>query len=110
MGYGPEHRKQEDKIFAAIEALDKSAGTGLQVGRRIRFQVVDGYANYIVTKILKSVVQVVHLNLLDGYTFQGVYKANGKLVLSRKVAENQLGWEDKLNESFSKQFVPLSRI
>jgi hypothetical protein len=71
----PTHNEVEKEFWQAVNDLDAKAD-GL-VGKHIKFQVADGYAEYIIVKELKSQVKVYHLNVYDGYTFSGVW--DGKI-------------------------------
>lgn len=104
--------KAEDAIHAKIKALQKQVGAGVVVGKLLKFSVADGYALYLITKVLKSTVQVVHLPLGDAWHFQGVYENNsGVLCLNRKVAEKTIKWHEGLEALFGqKEFEPLSKI
>ena len=95
-------RPAEKALWDAIEKLHKDAGPGLVPGRHLRFQVADGYAHYIVTKVGKRLISVEHLDYLDGYCSEAVY--DGKMM--RGVAEKQLGWDEALRKIFSRKEVP----
>lgn len=60
------------EMSAELEAIDKAAGQGLAIGRRLSFGVADGGADYLITKICKNHVQVEWIPLCDGYRSQAV--------------------------------------
>jgi len=101
----PQHKAWDKTFNAELTRLDNEVagmpGGELAPGRLLKFQVADGYALYIITKVGKRQTEVVHLDYMDGYTFQGVYQsAAGKLVLPTQVAIQSLGWSDALKRMF----------
>jgi len=74
---------------AEMEAINKAAGPGLAVGRRLSFGVADGSADYIITKILKNVVHVEWIPMCDGYSSPavGLSSDNKNYVVLRSTAE-----------------------
>ena len=70
--------KENAKLEAELEAINKAAGKGLVVGRVLTFGVADGCANYVVTKIRKNDVGVEWVPLSDGYMSQAVGLSAGK--------------------------------
>jgi hypothetical protein len=80
----------QDIIFKEMSAIDKLAGEGLAVGRKLSFSVADGAAYYIVTKVRKNDVAVAHIPYADAWQWEGVYQnAKGELVIPRPIAERQ---------------------
>jgi len=101
MPYGENWKIELASIEKKMTDLDDAAGAGLVPGRNIRFSVADGYAQYIVLKVLKTVVHVAHIALLDGYSFSGAYMDSaGNLCLPRQVAQHALQWEDGMKKLF----------
>jgi len=83
--------KLDGEIEAEMAAIDKEAGKGLAVGRRLSFGVGDGGADYIVTKIRKNDVVVEWIPLGDHYFSQAVGLSADKrnYVVFRSTAEQQ---------------------
>ena len=83
--------KMESEIEAEMAAIDKEAGEGLAVGRRLSFGVGDGGADYIITKIRKNDVVVEWIPLCDHYFSQAVGLSADKRnhVVLRSTAEQQ---------------------
>ena len=83
--------KMESEIEAEMAAIDKEAGKGLAVGRRLSFGVGDGGADYIITKIRKNDVVVEWIPLGDHYFSQAVGLSADKRnhVVLRSTAEQQ---------------------
>lgn len=79
------YHAKSDALYKLMAEVDEAAGDDL-VGKHIRFQVADGYAEYIITKENKTTVSVVHIPVGDGYEFPGV--VNG--VLMKSVANRQV--------------------
>ena len=95
------YEEQETRLYKQLKEISVSVGTGLKVGKHVKFQVADGYANYIVTKILGSTVLVKHLPLGDSYTFLGVYETDdGNLALPTMVAKRQVERSEFMEEMF----------
>jgi hypothetical protein len=77
-------------ISKEMNAIDKAAGDGLVVGRKLSFSVADGAAFYFVTKVRKNDVVVEHVPYGDAWQWEGVYQnAKGELVIPRPIAERQ---------------------
>jgi hypothetical protein len=80
----------QNVINTEMNAIDKAAGDGLVVGRKLSFSVADGAAYYFVTKVRKNDCVVVHVPWGDAWQWEGVYRnANGELVIPRPIAERQ---------------------
>lgn len=101
----PDYSTKEQRVWDDVHALDKDTsveGT-IRVGNFIRFPVADGYANYIVTKVMPTVVHVVQLPMGDNWTFQGCYyNAKGAMCLPRPVAEETHRREMALRKIFNR--------
>ena len=82
-------QQDENEMYAEMEAINKAAGPGLAVGRKLSFGVADGSANYIITKVLKNVVYVEWIPLCDGYSSPAVGLSSDKrnYVVLRSTAE-----------------------
>ena len=61
---------------------------GKNVGEVIKFQVADGYAQYMV--ISMRPLRLMHLPLIDGYSFQYVHLMTAKEVNEKIEAEKRL--------------------
>lgn len=98
------YRANLQKLHDMIASLDNDAGPGVQSGRELRFQVADGYANYIITKVGKRTVKVVHVPIMDAYTFCGVYSdGKGNLELPFAVAEQSVRSVELYKKIFAKK-------
>jgi hypothetical protein len=75
------YRAEERAIREQIKALSASAGKGLAPGKHLRWQVADGYAEYIVSSVGKTACKLAHIPLGDGYRFMGVDR-NGNCLTS----------------------------
>ena len=82
-------RQDETEMYAEMEAINKAAGPGLAVGRKLSFGVADGSADYIITKIRKNDVVVEWIPLCDGYSSPAVGLSSDKrnYVVLRSTAE-----------------------
>jgi hypothetical protein len=103
-GDGIKWREELTLLENRLATLDMANRPGLNPGRHIKFQVADGYANCIVTKVLKNIVHVVHVPILDGYHFNGIYQdERGHLCLPRPVAQRSIDWDEKMEILFKKK-------
>ena len=82
-------RRDENEMSSEMEAINKAAGPGLAVGRKLSFGVADGGADYIITKVLKNVVHVEWIPLCDAYSSPAVGLSSDKknYVVLRSTAE-----------------------
>lgn len=60
-----EEQRKEDAVIAVWAAQLRRTNPGALVGEIIRFQIADGYAQYMVKK--EKPLQLVHLHVGDGY-------------------------------------------
>lgn len=95
------YAKEEEKFKAELkEYLQVRNKTGKNVGEVIRFQVADGYAEYMVASMRP--LELVHLNLLDGYNFQHIDLMTAKAVqekIDQQKALDKLFSDNKNNKS-----------
>jgi hypothetical protein len=63
-----EARRQETALMHHLEAISDRAPEGVSVGRIIRYQVADGYAFYVITRVSGSSVSVAHVPFGDAWT------------------------------------------
>jgi len=63
-----EARRQETALMDQLEAISDQAPEGVSVGRMIRYQVADGYAHYVITRVSGSSVSVAHVPFGDAWT------------------------------------------
>jgi hypothetical protein len=90
-----EYKKNEDKYIVDLKKELKSMGyKGKNFGEIIKFQVADGYAQYMV--ISMRPLQLMHLPLGDAWDFQYAHLLTAKEV-NEKI-EGQKAWE----KAFSK--------
>jgi hypothetical protein len=62
------YNKKEKKYLKDLkDALNKKGYTGKNVGEVLKFQVADGYAQYMVVSMRP--LRLMHLDLVDGYSF-----------------------------------------
>lgn len=101
----PEH----DRIYKLMVDSDEAAkAKGDLVGRYIRESIADGYAYYTVESVnnrtvlgYDSMVQVKHVNYLDGYRVPMI-ESMGCLIPLKYVREN-IARRDHLDALFSKR-------
>ena len=80
---------EEKEIFDEVTAINKAAGSGLVVGRNLRFGVADGMVDYIVTKVRKNDVVVEWIPMGDDYFSPavGLTRDKTKWIVIRSTAE-----------------------
>ena len=94
---------QDKMLWQRIDALQVEIGGGLVPGRHLRWNVADGYAHYLVVKVNKRDVELVHLDYMDGYWFQGCWQDDdGRVYCARPVAEQAYRWHSGLKKIFEK--------
>jgi hypothetical protein len=92
---------EQREIATELDEINTLAGSSLAVGRSLKFQVADGYAVYLVTKVRKQEVVVAHVDVGDGYTFAGVYvNSKAELVIPRQVAQRSVEFDTFLKKMF----------
>lgn len=98
---------KQEELMAQIQAWsDSVTGEGVQVCKMLNFGVADGHATYIISKVNKTTVEVIHVPFCDAYQFQGVYQdANGKLKLPYPVAAQQCRMAAFWSKAMDKQAV-----
>jgi hypothetical protein len=105
--YGTDFLKcleHEDVIFNKLCDLSDKQPEAVVPGRVIRFQVADGYAHYVITKVGKRDVVVKHVDIGDGYQYSGCYlDKNKNCVIPRPVVEKVLAWEIGMSKLFGKK-------
>ena len=84
-------REDGDRYIKELRALARknARGSNLLVGEVIRFQVADGYAQYMVWSV--SPLNLVHIDLMDGYRIpdahaRGLRLADVKAMVERDKA------------------------
>lgn len=105
IGFREDWRTPDDAFWAKVEALQKELddfGVGLVPGRHLQWNVADGYAHYFVVKVNKRDVELVHLDYMDGYWFQGCWREGDKVYCPRPVAELAYQWRAGLKKLFAK--------
>ena len=78
MTFDDNWKRRDVALWKAVADLNALAGEGLAVGKHLKFCVADGYAHYIVTKVLKNVVHVEHLEYGDNYFASNTVYDDGK--------------------------------
>ena len=63
-----EAMRQQTELMDRLEAISDQAPEGVSVGRMIRYQVADGYAFYVITRVFGSSVSVAHVPFGDAWT------------------------------------------
>jgi hypothetical protein len=87
-----EFKAADANLWTYVKAMEKEAGTGLNVGRVVKFGVSDGYARYIITKINKKTVKLEWLDYADRYRSGQVVDGE----CSRMEVEDNIAWADML--------------
>ena len=83
LGYGEEWRKRDGVCMNSIVALDKANRHRYLTPRQLKFQVEDGYAHSIVTKVLKSYLLCCSYSHRGPLALQwGLSRQKGNLCLS----------------------------
>ena len=62
------YSKRCDEYVAKLQAWAKENGSGPEAGKIVRFNVADGYAQYIVFSL--KPVKLIHIDTMDAYQFQ----------------------------------------
>jgi hypothetical protein len=102
--YDETYRQRDTALGERILALDKASQPGLNPGRQLRFQVADGYAYYIIIKVLKRVVHVVHIPWGDNWHFNGAYlDERNNICIPYQVADRVAYYEERMSELFAKK-------
>lgn len=89
------YREDEKTYRENLSKYLKRRKSGDLIGKTIRFQVADGYAEYMVAGL--KPVELVHLDLMDGYQSEFA-----ELLTAAKVKE-MIEREEALNRLFSKK-------
>ena len=81
--------KDESEMTEELIAIDKAAGPGLAIGRRLSFSVGDGSADYLITKVCKNHVVVEWIPLCDCYSSPavGLSRNSTQYIVLRSTAE-----------------------
>ena len=88
-------RKEEQRYIDQIKAHNKSIGyNGKNMGEIIKFQVADGYAEYMVLQMRP--LSLIHLDIMDGYQFQYAH------LMTAKEVNDQLKRQRAMDEIFRK--------
>lgn len=99
-GFNGDWRSRDESFWKQVEQLQTDIGDGLVPGRHLRWNVADGYAHYLVVKVNKRDVELVHLDYMDGYWFQGCWQEGDKVYCPRPVAEQAHQWHTGLKKLF----------
>lgn len=87
------YNKKEKKYLKDLKnKLIDMGYNGKNVGEVIKFQVADGYAQYMVVSMRP--LRLMHLNLIDGYSFQYAH------LLTAKEVNEQIDRQRRLEELF----------
>lgn len=90
-----EYNQKCDEFLNKLREQCKANSKHKNVGKVIRFQVADGYAQYMVLSM--KPLQLIHINLDDGYQAE-----IAELLTPKKVTE-LIEREEKMAELFSKK-------
>lgn len=82
------HKANEDYIQKLRDRLAEYGYKGKNAGEVIKFQVADGYAQYMV--ISMRPLQLMHIPIIDAYEFQYVHLMTAKEVNEKVEAEKRL--------------------
>lgn len=85
------------KQYSDLDEMADRAGNGVQVGKHLSFPVADGSALYLIEKVNKNSVKVLHLNICDGYTSYAV-PLNGSVNIG--AATQMIAYQDILKNLF----------
>jgi hypothetical protein len=86
---------KENQFKAALKAkLLERNPKGKNVGEVLKFQVADGYAQYMVANM--KPVELIHLNLLDGYQSEFAH------LMTAKAVQDKLDQQIALDKIFNK--------
>lgn len=88
-----QYRDRADEVYRKLTEVSVSLPEGEVVGAFVRFQIADGYANYVVTKAKPLTLQCVALG--DGYQIpmahmRGIRKADILAMIKQEKAWNEL--------------------
>ena len=88
--------KEEQRYIDQIKAHNKSMGyNGKNMGEILKFQVADGYAEYMVLQMRP--LSLIHLDIMDGYQFQYAH------LMTAKEVNEQLERQRVMAKLFSKK-------
>jgi hypothetical protein len=90
-----QYRKDCDTYKENLKTFLRKRNSGKTVGEVLRFQVADGYAEYMVASL--KPVELVHLPLWDEYQFE-----YADLMTAEKIQE-QIARQNALKELFSRK-------
>lgn len=88
----------EEKIFDEMMEVSNKL-TGVKAGRIVSFPSGGGYANYLIVKVLKNWIYVVHIPVGDAWHSPAVVDSK----VDRRVIEKQLKFSDGMKAIFSKK-------
>ena len=94
-----EYFEAERVLEDEVNKMDKDAGKGLQIGRVLRFQVADGYAQYLIVEIKPRTVKALHLPLGDAYA--NLYAVTKTGSCKRSIAEQNVNGADAWDRIFA---------
>lgn len=90
-------RKQASDYIERVAAMARAVnGTEPLVGKVVRFQIADGYAEYIVWKA--KPLQLVHLDLGDGYSIPPAHARGLRLADVKALVDFEQRWADLMAE------------
>jgi hypothetical protein len=87
-----EYEKIEKEYASSIVEWTKKHGKGTFAGELVRFQVADGFAQYVVFSL--KPVQLIHLPVADGYQFPYANR------LTAEDIKEKIDQEKRLKEMF----------
>lgn len=113
-----EHRAAETKFLEALTALDREAFSGpvtlngndksrCVIGRLVRLGVADGYAYYIILKVNKRTVRLIHVPYGDAYKSH-IVDDNGEA--DRSEIEDIVDWHDTITAAFEKSSQRVAEV
>ena len=85
------------KQYSDLEEMTDRAGNGVQVGKYLSFPAADGSALYLIEKVNKTSVKVLHLDICDGYSSYAV-SPNGTVNIG--TATQVIAHKDNLKKYF----------
>jgi hypothetical protein len=94
-----EELKKQEEALQKLQRVSDTLAAGELVGAIIRFQVADGYALYLVTKVTSKGVEVQHIPWCDGYQIPAAHMRG----LTKSDILQQINAEKALSNLFKKK-------
>lgn len=89
------YQKAQEQYVEDLKVLLLKRKKGKNIGETIRFQVADGYAQYMVASM--KPLELVHIPLGDAYDFQYAHR------LTAKDVQEKIDQQKRMNELFGRK-------